>query len=239
MPERILMSGRGFTLDDCETGKVTPIPSESKVIIIKLGGRALRPLSGNTSSNCSRTSSKRREKDRISFFLKGLWDSMPFMILNAVKVIDATGREHRIQLDYCMNFQQLSSTVQVILHQCTPDKAQVQRQYMEAGRYDFCIFKGKEVTVLSESDKWSSIERGTTIVMRVVHESFRHLHKCPFCATENSEESGSSASIDCGGCGRRFQVLGNDKKKGVEVVRKSEFDLIQNFVIHVLVRILA
>ncbi|KIJ12650.1 hypothetical protein PAXINDRAFT_156868 [Paxillus involutus ATCC 200175] len=123
---------------------------------------------------------------------------MPSMIFDKVKLIDATGREHRIQLDYCMNFQskQLSNMVQVILHNCPPDKAQVQRQYMQEGRYDFCIDKGSEVTVLSESDEWSSIERGTTIVMRIVHESYRQLHKCPFCATENSEESGSRASID-------------------------------------------
>ncbi|KAF8838292.1 hypothetical protein BDN67DRAFT_103594 [Paxillus ammoniavirescens] len=224
MPERILMSGRGFTLDDCETGIVTPIPSQSAkvIILIKFVGGALRPLLGNTSSNRSKTSSKRREKDQIFFVLKGLRDSMPSVIFNTVKLIDATGREHRIQLDDCMNFQQLSHMVQVILR-----------------RYDFCIDKGSEVTVLSESDEWSSIEHGATIVMRVVHESYRQLHECPFCATENSEESGSSAPIDCGGCGRRFQVLGNGKKKRVEGVRESGFDLIQNFVIHVVVRILA
>ncbi|KIJ12656.1 hypothetical protein PAXINDRAFT_101124, partial [Paxillus involutus ATCC 200175] len=220
------ISGRRYTSDDCETGIVTPIPSQSKAIIVSKF--VPRPRSGNTSSNPSKTASKRgrsnekEKKGRIVCFLKGLQDSISCVLFNKVKLIDATGREHRIQLDYCMNFQskQLSDMVKVVLPHCTPDRAQVQRQYMLRGKYDFCIDKGSEVTVLSESDEWLSIERGTTIVMRIVHESYRQLHKCPFCATENSEESGSRASIDCGGCGRRFQVLGNDKKTGVEVVRE-------------------
>ncbi|KIJ67385.1 hypothetical protein HYDPIDRAFT_166008 [Hydnomerulius pinastri MD-312] len=119
-----------------------------------------------------------------------------------VKLVDATGREHRILPDQCIDFQQLSDMLCVVLRNCSPDEARVQRQYIEQQQYDFCIDKGQTVTPLLEGgEAWASIEPGTTIVVRVVFESyywysFRELHCCPFCEVENSVDPGSSASIE-------------------------------------------
>ncbi|KIJ67384.1 hypothetical protein HYDPIDRAFT_108127 [Hydnomerulius pinastri MD-312] len=125
---------------------------------------------------------------------------------SSAKLIDATGREHHILLDQCIDFQQLSDMLRVVLRNCSPDEAHVQRQYIEQQQYDFCIDKGQTVTPLLEGGKaWASIEPGMTIVVRVVFEShhqysFRELHWCPFCEVENSMDPGSSTSIECGGC---------------------------------------
>jgi hypothetical protein len=45
-------------------------------------------------------------------------------------------------------------------------EAQIQRRYIEKGEYDLCIDEGMLVTPLT-CHKWSSLEAGTKIVMRV------------------------------------------------------------------------
>jgi hypothetical protein len=65
-------------------------------------------------------------------------------------------------------------------------EAQIQRRYMEEGKYDLCIDQGTRVTPLT-SHKWSSIEPGTKIVMRVT--------------IQQKTDSGSDIDYQCHFCG--------------------------------------
>jgi len=56
-----------------------------------------------------------------------------------------------------------------VLFESNTDKACIQRRYLEEGQYDLCIDQGTQVIELtSETDKWSMIEAGTKVVMRVI-----------------------------------------------------------------------
>jgi hypothetical protein len=68
-------------------------------------------------------------------------------------------------------------------------EAQIQRRYIEEGKYDLCIDEGTQVTTLT-SDKWSSIEPGTKLVMRVTIQQKTRSgvdvdYKCHFCGAVN------------------------------------------------------
>jgi hypothetical protein len=68
-------------------------------------------------------------------------------------------------------------------------EAQIQRRYIEKGEYDLCIDEGMLVTPLT-CHKWSSLEAGTNIVMRVtIKQQTTSLsevdYKCCFCGAVN------------------------------------------------------
>ncbi|KAI6096229.1 hypothetical protein EV401DRAFT_1142320 [Pisolithus croceorrhizus] len=91
------------------------------------------------------------------------------MTVGCAVVVDATGEEHRMPLDQCCSFDRLLAFLPGILSQCRPDKADIQRWYIDRGQYDFVIDNGTSITQLTrESDIWSTIEPGTKIVMRVI-----------------------------------------------------------------------
>ncbi|OJA13584.1 hypothetical protein AZE42_09877 [Rhizopogon vesiculosus] len=101
-----------------------------------------------------------------------------------------------------------------VLFQCDSKEARIQRWYMKKGLYDLCIDDSTQVTQLT-SHEWSTIEfeAGMTIVMRIIIVEQRMVsslsakYECPFCKTiDTSSEPRTRSSIDCQGCGRRFQV---------------------------------
>ncbi|KAG1845174.1 hypothetical protein F4604DRAFT_1908095 [Suillus subluteus] len=151
---------------------------------------------------------RQREEDRRTVALVG-----------CVTLVDATGHEHAIPVNFCTSFQQLNKMLQV-LFECDSIEAHLQRRYVEEGQYDLCIDDGKQVTRLT-SHGWSSIATGTKIVMRVIFEEettefdYEFDYKCHFCGTVNhiavgsimnSLEQQAGCSIDCRGCERRFQI---------------------------------
>ncbi|KIK14787.1 hypothetical protein PISMIDRAFT_116412 [Pisolithus microcarpus 441] len=92
------------------------------------------------------------------------------MTPDCVVVVDATGEEHRMLLQQCSTFDRLHAFLPGILSECRPDKAHIQKWYINRGQYDFVIDNGTNMNRLTrESDIWSTIEPGTKIVMRVIN----------------------------------------------------------------------
>ncbi|KAG1729497.1 uncharacterized protein EDB91DRAFT_1253011 [Suillus paluster] len=114
-------------------------------------------------------------------------------LTGTVTLIDATGHEHPISVNFCTSFQQLNEMLQVLFKRDSIE-ARVQRQYIENGQYDLCIDEGTRVTQLT-NHRWSSIEEGTKIVMRVIIEhkktSSEVYYTCHFCGARNHLPSGS------------------------------------------------
>ncbi|KAG6382141.1 hypothetical protein JVT61DRAFT_784 [Boletus reticuloceps] len=110
-------------------------------------------------------------------------------------LVDATGREHTILLDHCRYLGQLDAMLSVILFECRPDEAEIQRWYIERKLYDFVIYNKTNSDVIQltrESDIWSNMESGTRIVVRVIVEevvrsAVMATYKCP-CGTLNAVE---------------------------------------------------
>ncbi|KIK34270.1 hypothetical protein CY34DRAFT_813044, partial [Suillus luteus UH-Slu-Lm8-n1] len=138
--------------------------------------------------------------------------------LGCVTLVDATGHHHDIPMNFCTSYQQLNNMIRVLFERDTFE-AQLQRRYIEKGEYDLCIDEGMQVTPLT-SHKWSSIEAGTKIVMRVtIQQQTRSLsevdYKCRFCGAVNrlgvrsvnyQSRGGTVCSTDCRECKRRFQI---------------------------------
>ncbi|KAI6043596.1 hypothetical protein EDC04DRAFT_2890744 [Pisolithus marmoratus] len=111
------------------------------------------------------------------------------MTIGYVILVDATGRQHKMLSDQCSSFQQLHDMLPALVHQCLPDEAEVQRWYIDRGKYDFVLDDGTNVTELTrQHDLWSTIQAGTKIVMRVITEEvvalFSARYQCP-CGTWN------------------------------------------------------
>lgn len=89
-------------------------------------------------------------------------------------------------------FQQLVAMTSVILFQCRPDEAEVQRWYIERKQYDFVIYNKTNSDVIQltrENDMWSRMRSGTRITIRVIIEEVIHstvtaTYNCP-CGTPN------------------------------------------------------
>ena len=85
----------------------------------------------------------------------------------------------------------------VILRNCKPDKAEIQRWYIERKQYDFVIDDGANMIKLTEeSDISSRLQPGTKIVMRVT--------------TEENANSMLTATYKCR-CGTLNSVLANSE----------------------------
>ncbi|KAG2033108.1 hypothetical protein BDR03DRAFT_1014656 [Suillus americanus] len=168
--------------------------------------------------------------------------------LGCVTLVDATGHNHAISVNFCTSYQQLNGMLRVLFERDAIE-AQIQRRYIEKGKYDLCIDKGTHVTPLT-SDEWSSIEPGTKIVMRVTIQQETSLgsdvyYKCHFCGTLNrlsirsvKYRSGGRTvcSTDCRECKRRFQITRDEKKRSTRYSNRdsnhtvdAEELLIRNF----------
>ncbi|KAG1846356.1 hypothetical protein C8R48DRAFT_733225 [Suillus tomentosus] len=135
-----------------------------------------------------------------------------------VTLVDATGRHQAISVNLCTSYQQLNSMLRVLFERDAVE-AQIQRRYIEEGKYDLCIDEGKQVTALT-SHNWSSIEPGTKIVMRVtIQQKTSSLsgvdYRCHFCGAVNRlgarsvkyESRGRTVcSTECQECKRCFQI---------------------------------
>lgn len=108
--------------------------------------------------------------------------------LGCVTLVDATGHHHAISVNCCTSYQQLSNMVRVLFERDAIE-ARIQRRYINEGEYDLCIDVGTQVTPLT-SHKWSSIEPGTKIVMRVTIQQNTVSgddidYQCHFCSAVN------------------------------------------------------
>ncbi|KAG2036436.1 hypothetical protein BDR03DRAFT_960086, partial [Suillus americanus] len=164
--------------------------------------------------------------------------------LGCVTLVDATGHHHAISVSCCTSYQQLNNMLRVLFERDAIE-AQIQRRYVEEGKYDLCIDKGTQVTPLT-SHKWSSIEPGTKIVLRVTIEEKTHSgtdvdYKCHFCGAVNhlgvrsvKYRSGGQTvcSTDCRECKRRFQITRNNNESVQsfsDYMTNAETFLIRNF----------
>ncbi|KAG1830467.1 hypothetical protein EV424DRAFT_1376787 [Suillus variegatus] len=135
-----------------------------------------------------------------------------------VTLVDATGRHQAISVNLCTSYQQLNSMLRVLFERDAVE-AQIQRRYIEEGKYDLCIDEGKQVTPLT-SHNWSSIEPGTKIVMRVtIQQEISSLsgvdYPCHFCGAVNhlgarsvkyKSRGRTVCSTECRECKRCFQI---------------------------------
>ncbi|KAG0708703.1 hypothetical protein DFH29DRAFT_1075595 [Suillus ampliporus] len=158
-------------------------------------------------------------------------------VTGCVTVIDATGYEYPIPVDFCTSYQQLNDMLQVLFKRDTAE-ARIQRRYLEKGRYDLSIDEGTRVARLT-SHQWSTIDAGTTIIMRVVFKqqdisSYEVDYKCHFCGAINRLPTGSityslkrqaGCSIDCRACKRRFEISRREYNDSAEQsTRSSDID---------------
>ncbi|KAF8557482.1 hypothetical protein OG21DRAFT_270471 [Imleria badia] len=136
-------------------------------------------------------------------------------------LVDATGREHPMLLDQCRHLAQLDAMLSVILFQCRPDEAEIQRWYIERKQYDFVIYgtNSDVIQLTRESDIWSTMQPGTRIVMRVITEEevdsmVTATYNCP-CGTANAVNVSirdiaaalqRGCTVTCRHCERRFQI---------------------------------
>ncbi|KAG2750192.1 hypothetical protein P692DRAFT_201931327 [Suillus brevipes Sb2] len=155
--------------------------------------------------------------------------------LGCVTLVDATGHDHHIPVNFCTSYRQLNEMLRV-LFQRDAIEAQIQRRYIEKGEYDLCIDEGTQVTCLT-SHKWSGIEAGTKLVMRVIIEqqkiSLSEVHyECSFCGAVNllgdrsvnyEFRGGTVCSTDCRECKRRFQITRAYVPKD-QLIRSSNSD---------------
>jgi len=64
-------------------------------------------------------------------------------------------------------------------------------KYMKIGAYDLTVDNGRTQHQLINQEEWSSnVQRGTTIVMRVVmmQQTDEKKYRCPFCEFWNKQE---------------------------------------------------
>ncbi|KAG2123710.1 hypothetical protein BD769DRAFT_904355 [Suillus cothurnatus] len=142
-----------------------------------------------------------------------------------VTLVDAIGYHHSISVNFCASYQQLDMMLRVLFER-NATEAQIQRRYIEEGKYDLCIDKGTEVTPLTHHE-WSSIEPGAKIVMRVTIQQstasgFYVDYRCHFCGAVNRlgvrsvkyrSQRRAVCSTDCRGCQRRFQITRDENKQ--------------------------
>ncbi|KAG2367628.1 hypothetical protein BDR07DRAFT_254878 [Suillus spraguei] len=140
------------------------------------------------------------------------------VVPGCVTLVDATGHHHPIPVSMCTSYQQLDNMLRV-LFQRDAIEAKIQARYIEEGQYDLCIDKGTKVTRLT-SHNCSSIEPGTTIVMRVTIQqetiSVSDVnYRCHFCGAVNrlgiksvkyEAQRQIVSATDCRECKRRFQI---------------------------------
>ncbi|KAI6137154.1 hypothetical protein F5141DRAFT_1079070, partial [Pisolithus sp. B1] len=148
------------------------------------------------------------------------------MTTSCMVVVDATGEEHNMLFEQCRSFDRLIAFLPGILSQCRPDRAHIQRWYIDRGQYDFVIDNGTNITQLTrESDIWSTIQPGTKIVMRVitteVSRTFSASYQC-HCGKWNEVKVDQGAVLDalkdgfiitCYYCERRFQITVTKARK--------------------------
>lgn len=166
-----------------------------------------------------------------------------------VTLIDATGHQHPIPMDFCTSFEQFTEMLKV-LFKCNSVEAQIQRRYTENGQYDLAIDEGTQVTRLT-SNEWSRLEVGTKVVMRIIIQqqttSYSEVsYRCP-CGAVNtlgaewviySLERQAGSSIDCQKCKRRFQIshvpsnpdrVARFSDMDSDHTTDTEMDLLRNF----------
>ncbi|KAG2064133.1 hypothetical protein BDR04DRAFT_1110573 [Suillus decipiens] len=192
---------------------------------------------------------QREQEGRRQDFLmtiESLVTSRPSSVGGCVTLIDATGHQHPISVNFCTSFEQFNEMLKVLL-KCNSVEARVQRRYMESGQYDLCIDEGTQVTQLT-SNEWPRLEPGTKVVMNVIIEQqssfFDISYKC-LCGAVNtlsvdsitrSLERQAGSSNDCRKCARRFQISREKRSTNIrspdidfDHTTDAETDLIRNF----------
>lgn len=161
---------------------------------------------------------RQREEDQKLLIAMQSLMNRTVALVGCVTLVDATGHDHAIPVNFCTSLQQLNKMLKV-LFECNSTEARIQKRYVEQGQYDCCIDDGKQVIRLTNHE-WSSIAAGTKIVMRVIFEQEMTLFSeleyiCHFCGTVNHNaieslmyplKQRAGCSIDCRVCKRRFQI---------------------------------
>ncbi|OJA13351.1 hypothetical protein AZE42_04513 [Rhizopogon vesiculosus] len=137
-------------------------------------------------------------------------------------LVDATGRERHISVDFGTSYQQLNKLLEVLFVSDTME-AHIQRQYMGQGLYDLCIDKETQVTTLtSQHEQWPRIEAGMKIVMRVIVEvplpSPSARFQCHSCGASNYSMKGMGKgwTVYCRECKRRYQISIGRRKSNAQ-----------------------
>ncbi|KAG2074518.1 hypothetical protein BDR04DRAFT_181719 [Suillus decipiens] len=86
---------------------------------------------------------QRRLEDRnIEPFVASSASHLPATVMTGcVTLVDATGHHHQISVNLCTSYQQFNDMLRV-LFQRDLIEAQIQRRYIEEGKYDLCIDQG-------------------------------------------------------------------------------------------------
>jgi hypothetical protein len=123
---------------------------------------------------------------------------------NCLTLVDITGKEHKIPLEFCTSYQvslssdfgkpshyilqQLDDMLKVIF-KGESDEARIQRQYMDQGQYDLCIDEGTRITQLtSRRYGVQKNDVGMKIVMRAIFEiplRSNRDYQCESCGHSN------------------------------------------------------
>ncbi|KAN0094807.1 hypothetical protein V8E55_003094 [Tylopilus felleus] len=175
-------------------------------------------------------------------------------------LVDATGREHPMLLDHCRYLGQLEAMLNVILFQCRPDEAEIQRWYIERKQYDFVIYNRTNSDVIQltrESDIWCKLQPGTRIVMRAITEeavyfTYSTISTC-LCGTRRPTQiniwdlmaaSQRGCTVTCRHCERRFQITHTEdspttSQQGTVTTISTQpaRHLIRNFLVQQVVRL--
>jgi ribosomal protein L37AE/L43A len=177
--------------------------------------------------------------DRRLEEMMGRYSNIPRTIsVGFIYIMDATGRQHELTMNMARSFDQFNKALRILFELGSPqDRLLV--KYTNIGAYDLTIDDGREQRQLTNQEEWSNaVQRGTTIVMRVVmvQQTNEKKYKCPFCAFWNWQEEGNGQLIDCCSCKRCFHITTgdlntagtNDAVETVLAVPDHERDLISN-----------
>jgi hypothetical protein len=192
----------------------------------------------------------REDRQNLLMMIESLVTRGQTATRGCVILIDATGHQHPILMDFCTSFEQFTEMLKV-LFKCNSIEAQLQRRYTENEQYDLAIDEGTQVTQLT-SNEWPRLEVGTKVVMRIIIRqqttSYSEVsHGCP-CGAVNtprvepniySLERQAGSSIDCRKCKRRIQISHvsdshakrstSTRSPGISWDRTTGIDLIRNF----------
>jgi hypothetical protein len=130
----------------------------------------------------------REDRQNLLMMIESLVTRGQTATRGCVILIDATGHQHPILMDFCTSFEQFTEMLKV-LFKCNSIEAQLQRRYTENEQYDLAIDEGTQVTQLT-SNEWPRLEVGTKVVMRIIIRqqttSYSEVsHGCP-CGAVNT-----------------------------------------------------
>ncbi|KAF8873204.1 hypothetical protein CPB84DRAFT_647864 [Gymnopilus junonius] len=125
-----------------------------------------------------------------------------------VKVIDPTGKEYSIPLDFCYSYEQFDKALLALFEGGTK-RMKLMQSYVECGMIDFHFKKGNQGRRGErKKNSWDYMEAGMTIQMGLILQGClgpSRRFKCPKCRL-CVIDTGEDLSADCRYCEVRFQI---------------------------------